>query len=122
MNFYAGGGLDRLAHLRTEEGWIERVLGGTRAQIVAVWQTRNLVIGGDQPQAALLTVEAARSWLDEARVLAVLGESGERMHLAIDVSHWSEEEAQRRAVGLGEWTDLRRVGPLLGREEGALLA
>jgi NAD+ diphosphatase len=122
MNFYTGGGLDRLAHLRTDEGWVERVLQEARAHVVAVWQTRNLVIAGDQPQAALLSVEAARAWLDEARVLAVLGEQGERLHLAIDVSHWSEDEAQRRAAGLGEWTDLRRVGPLMGREDGSLLA
>ncbi|MBM3533824.1 MAG: NAD(+) diphosphatase [Alphaproteobacteria bacterium] len=122
INFYAGGGLDRLAHLRTEEGWVERVLGEPRAHIVAVWQTRSLVIGSEQPRAVLLSVDAVRGWLDEARVLAVLGESGERLHLAVDVSHWSEEEAQRRVAGFGEWIDLRRVGPLMGREEGSLLA
>ncbi|MSP48868.1 MAG: NAD(+) diphosphatase [Alphaproteobacteria bacterium] len=122
MNFYAGGGLDRLAHLRTEDGWVERVLGEERARVVAVWQTRNLVVAGDRPEPALLPVEAIRPWLDEARTLAVLGESGRSLHLAIDVSHWSEEEAHRRAAGIGEWTDLRRVGPLLGREDGSLLA
>ncbi len=122
MNFYAGGGLDRLAHLRAEEGWIARLLGEDRCRVVAVWQSRNLVTAGDRPEAALLPVAAVRPWLDEARVLAVLGETRENLHLAIDVSHWSEEEAQRRAAGVGEWTDLRRVGPLLGREEGSLLA
>src|SRR5436190_20703286 len=115
MNFYAGGGLDRLAHLRTEDGWIERLLGEDRVRVVAVWQTRNLVIGGDSPRPALLPVDSVRPWLDEAQALAVLGEIGESLHLAVDVSHWSEEEAQRRAAGIGEWTDLRRVGPLLGR-------
>ncbi len=123
VNFYsAGGDLDRLAHLRAEEGWIERLLGEDRVRIVAVWQSRNLVIPGDSPRAALLPVDAVRSWLDEAQTRAVLGESGERLHLAVDVSHWSEEEAQRRAAGIGEWTDLRRVGPLIGRDEGSLLA
>ena len=122
MNFYAGGGLDRLAHLRTEDGWIERLLGEDRVRVVAVWQSRNLVVAGDTPRAALLPVETVRSWFDEARTRAVLGESGESLHLAIDVSHWSEEEAQRRAAGIGEWTDLRRIGPLIGREEGSLLA
>lgn len=122
MNFYAGGGLDRLAHLRTEEGWIERLLGEDRVRIVAVWQSRNLVVPGDNPRAALLPLDAVRPWFDQARTRAVLGESGERLHLAIDVSHWSEEEAQRQAAGIGEWTDLRRVGPLIGREEGSLLA
>lgn len=122
MNFYAGGGLDRLAHLRTEEGWIERLLGEDRVRIVAVWQSRNLVVPGDNPRAALLPLDAVRPWFDQARTRAVLGEGGERLHLAIDVSHWSEEEAQRQAAGIGEWTDLRRVGPLIGREEGSLLA
>lgn len=122
MNFYAGGGLDRLAHLRTEEGWIERLLGEDRVRVVAVWQSRNLVVPGDSPRAALLPVDAVRSWFEEAATRAVLGESGQSLHLAIDVSHWSEEEAQRRAAGIGEWTDLRRVGPLIGREEGSLLA
>lgn len=122
MNFYAGGGLDRLAHLRTEEGWIERLLGEDRVRIVAVWQSRNLVVPGDNPRAALLPLDAVRPWFDQARTRAVLGESGERLHLAIDVSHWSEEEAQRQAAGIGEWTDLRRIGPLIGREEGSLLA
>ena len=122
MNFYAGGGLDRLAHLRTEDGWIERLLGDDRVRVVAVWQSRNLVIAGDAPRAALLPLDAVRSWFDEAPTRAVLGEGGESLHLAIDVSHWSEEEAQRRAAGIGEWTDLRRVGSLMGREEGSLLA
>lgn len=122
VNFYSGGGLDRLAHLRTEEDWVARLLGEPRSHVVAVWQTRSLIVSGDNPEAALLPVEAVREWIDEAGTLAVLGESGERMHIAIDVSHWSEEEAQQRAAGLGEWTDLRRVGPLIGREEGSLLA
>ena len=93
-----------------------------KARVVAVWQSRNLVVAGDSPRPAPLPIEAARPWLDEARTLAVLGEIGDSLYLAVDVSHWSEEEAQRRAGGIGEWTDLRRVGPLMGREDGSLLA
>jgi NAD+ diphosphatase len=122
INFYAGGGLDRQGHLRGETGWVDRLLAGARARLVPVWQGRNLVISGEAPRAVLLPVEAARAWLAEARVVAVLGETGSEVHLAIDLSHWSEEEALRQAQGLGEWLDLRRVGPLMPRAEGSLLA
>ena len=52
----------------------------------------------------------------------MLGACGEHLHLAVDLSHWDEPEAQRRAAGIGEGTDLRRVGPVMTREDGALLA
>jgi NAD+ diphosphatase len=122
FNFYSGGRLDRLANLRSEPGWIEKLLDEPRARVVAVWQSRNLVVAGDTPRPALLPAAEARDWIGEARSVAVLGERGETLHVAIDLSHWQEEEAQRRAAGVGEWTDLRRVGPVMAREEGALLA
>jgi NAD+ diphosphatase len=122
INFYAGGGLDRQAHLRGDAGWIERLLSEPRARIVPVWQSRNLVIAGDSPRAVLLPMEAAQPWLAEARTVAVLGDGGADIHVAVDLSHWSEEEALHRAQGLGEWLDLRRVGPLMPRVEGSLLA
>lgn len=122
-NFYsAGGELDRLAHLRTEDGWIDSLIRDARARVVAVWQTRNLVVSGDIPRAAFLSVEAARPWFDGGGTVAVLGEAEGSLHLAVDVSHWDEDEARRRATDVGEWMDLRRVGPLLSRTEGTLLA
>ncbi|MBI1778478.1 MAG: NAD(+) diphosphatase [Proteobacteria bacterium] len=123
INFYAHGGLDRAAHLREAANWLEAALARQGTRLVPVWQSRNLIqAAAEIPQAALLPAAEAADLLSEAGAVALLGNLDEVAHLAVDLSHLAEAEAQRRAERWGEWLDLRRVGPVIDRRHGSLLA
>jgi len=118
-NFYAGG-LDRVAHRRKDTAWLAAQLEHAGTRFVPVWQARNLVLGADglAPRAVLL--ERAQFVPDGDVVL--LGLAGDHAYFAIDLSHRDEPLAKLPAPPGSEFIDLRRVGPLLPRDESALLA
>jgi NAD+ diphosphatase len=122
-NFYAGGGLDRAAHLRDRPDWLEAALARPMTRLVPVWQSRNLIAEVTaSPTAALIHAAEAAHLLAGARAVAMLGYLDEIAHLAVDLSHLAEAEAQAHASAWGEWLDLRRVGPVIDRRHGSLLA
>jgi NAD+ diphosphatase len=122
INVYASGGLDRVAHWRTQADWLERLGGDGATRVVAVWRSRNLIVSGESPEAVFLPAAEARSLLTEARSVALLGLLDDVPHLAVDLSHLDEADARRRAGSVGDWTDLRLVGGLMERRQAALLA
>lgn len=120
-NFYAANGLDRAGHRRREPDWLAAQLAHPETLFVPVWRGQNLVASAAEgaPNAVLVSREALLSLEDEA-VLLGLRES--RAYFAIDLSHREAPLEAIRAEGPIEFTDLRRVGPLLARPDGALLA
>jgi NAD+ diphosphatase len=119
-NFYAGG-LDRAGRFRKDQAWLAERLTHATSRFVPVWRGENLVvaIGGAEPRAALLPRQSVAAVVGEA---ILLGLSAETAYFAIDLSgHDAPLEAIGDAPGMA-FTDLRRVGPLLPRQEGALLA
>lgn len=118
-NVYAGG-LDRASHRRKDATWLAAQLEHAGTRFVPVWQARNLVRGADglAPRAVLL--ERADYAPDGQVVL--LGVGGEHAYFAVDLSHLDEPLARLPALAGSEFVDLRRVGPLLPRDESALLA
>ncbi|HLJ21307.1 MAG TPA: NAD(+) diphosphatase, partial [Stellaceae bacterium] len=120
-NFYAANGLDRAGHRRREPDWLEAQLAHPETLFVPVWRGQNLVasVAEGAPSAITLRREALVS-LDGEPVL--LGLREERAYFALDLSHHESPLQQIRAEGPIEFTDLRRVGPLLARPDGALLA
>jgi NAD+ diphosphatase len=115
-NIYASGGIDRAAHLRSDTAWVTDRLEDPATRIAPVWQSRNLVDLNGAPTPHLLPPDPAL--LADAQALALLGLVDGIAHFAVDLSHRSEDEAA--AVGCFE--DLRKVGPLLSRGDGALMA
>jgi NAD+ diphosphatase len=119
-NFYAAGGIDRAGHRRKDRDWLAQRLADPSSRFVPVWRSQNLVVAGEDggPRAALLTREE----------IAVEGESvllglvAEAAYFALDLSALEAPLEALRITGPVEFTDLRRVGPLLARPEGALLA
>jgi NAD+ diphosphatase len=118
-NFYAAGGLDRAGWRRKDRDWLAARLGDPLSRFVPVWRSQNLVLSLEgQPQAALL----ARHEIGVEGDCVLLGLIEDRAYFAVDLSALEQPLAALRAAGPVEFTDLRRVGPLLARRDGALLA
>jgi NAD+ diphosphatase len=120
-NFYAANGLDRAGHRRREPDWLSRQLAHPETLFVPVWRGQNLVAGIAEgvPTAMLVRREALVSLEGEA---VLLGLREARAYFALDLSHREAPLETIRTEGPVEFADLRRVGPLLARPDGALLA
>jgi len=128
-NFYAGGRLDRAAHLRQDIEWIAARLEDPDTRIVPIWRQRNLLAidtESDQPPRGLyLRPGEARALADRPEAVdpVLLGLDGERCYFALDISPIEKPQAVPALAGLdGEFVDLRMAGPMMNRSEGALLA
>lgn len=123
-NIYGFSGLDRSAHLREEEGWLERLVGDATTRLVPVWRSRSLVFGADSetPAASLLSAREFAVLVERSETVIFLGNRNGEAHVAVDLSHLEEEEAAEAVSGSGEFMDLRQVGPVLERFEGSVLA
>ena len=121
-NFYASAAVDRPGKLRREERCIAERLADPATRILPVWRTHNLVITGTAPSAAWLSVERAGGLLGEVREVAFLGFHESIAHFAIEVSHLEDPAPVTSLAEAATFADLRTVGPLLNRDQGALLA
>src|SRR5208282_3494454 len=122
-NFYTGG-LDRVTHRRKDREWLAERLAHAASRFVPVWRGQSLVVGaqGGEPRAVCPPrPEIAAPGLDEAETV-LLGLSGAQAYFAIDLSALENPLQDIRADDRAEFVELRRVGPLLPQEEGALLA
>jgi len=122
VNFYTGG-LDRAAHLRKDEAWLAARLTHPSSRFVPVWRGQNLIAGGAsaEPRAVLLTRDALAAVAAESETV-LLGVHEDRAYFACDLSPLETPQEAIRAELAAEFVDLRRVGPLLPRGEGSLLA
>jgi NAD+ diphosphatase len=118
-NFYAGGGIDRVSLRRKDVAWLREQLAHRETRFVLTWRGQNLVLGNASagPSAAFL---ARGDFLDGGEPV-LLGLWEERAYFALDLSQ-HEAPLERLGMAALEFTDLRRVGPLLPRGEGSLLA
>jgi len=120
-NFYAANGLDRAGHRRREPDWLSQQLAHRETLFVPVWRGQNLVAGIAEgvPTAMLVRREALVSLEGEA---VLLGLREARAYFALDLSDREAPLETIRTEGPVEFADLRHVGPLLARPDGALLA
>jgi NAD+ diphosphatase len=121
-NFYSGAGLDRADHLRRDADWLSARIGMETTWFVPVWRDKVLVETGAEARALWLRgaeLGALRKSLDEA---VFLGRSGDAAVFAFDLSAQETPEAEPAIAGRGAFQDLRAVGPLLARQDGAILA
>jgi NAD+ diphosphatase len=120
-NFYAAAGVvDRAGWRRKDKDWLTERLGDPESRFVPVWRMQNLVVAvaGAAPQAAFL----ARHEIACEGDCVLLGVVEDRAYFALDLSTVEAPLEALRAALPVEFTDLRRVGPLLARHEGSLLA
>jgi NAD+ diphosphatase len=122
-NFYVAEGFDRAAHRRKDAAWLEARRTDPNSLIVPVWRARNLVVLGEPPAAWFPDMGVVARGGEEP--LIFLGETVEHAYFACDLSALEETDAQalaRACAPAAEFIDLRRVGALLPRRDGALLA
>ncbi len=121
VNPYAEAALDRVAHLRSDEGWIRSRLNSDGTLFVPVWRSRNLVIPGKVPAGALVPRGAAKKMLDCSRSTVLLGVGGDTAYFAIDLSP-AEEPERNLLFPDAVFTDLRTVGAVMDRVQASILA
>ena len=122
-NFYVAENFDRAAHRRKDEAWLDARRTDPNSLIVPVWRARNLVALGEPPAALFPDMTLIARFGEDP--LIFLGETPEHPYFAWDLSVLDEAEAQalaRAYAPTAEFVDLRRVGALLPRRDGALLA
>jgi NAD+ diphosphatase len=117
-NRYASGPLDRADRLRHESGAVQELLASAEALFTPIWRQANLVayeadgVAARHLPGGAALVEAAAAW-----VFLGLDDEG-RPHFALDMG--VDETPPLTEAGVFE--DLRKVGPLLSHEAGAILA
>jgi NAD+ diphosphatase len=117
-NFYAGLVLDRMAERRRDDEFILGLLAVPTTCIVPVWRGFNLIGTDSEPRAVFVT---AGQWRPGGEV-TFLGMAGTTAYFATDLSSLDQREAEARLAGIGQFVDLRSVGPVIDRQSGALLA
>jgi NAD+ diphosphatase len=120
-NAYTGNPLDRAAHLRDDEAWIEASLRDPASRFVPVWRTKNLVDGDAAPQAVLLTGPAADPIRAAGGPWAFLGLQAERAVFAVDVSDL-DDPLPLLPDRIGRFEDLRALAGRLPPADAAILA
>jgi len=126
-NFYSGLRLDRAEHLRRDARWLAAGMTSAESRLVPVWQARSLVarcseVGGEAIRAVSLPAAEAGPLIAAAGEIAFLGLDGETAYFALALPDDFTPEAVSELAPHGEFLDIRAVGPLLPRAEGALLA
>jgi NAD+ diphosphatase len=116
-NFYAATGIDRATLKREDEAFIQDLIYDSRTRFVPVLQERNLIQSGREPKAVFVSGMMARALTGSGAELIFLGIVEEQAHFAIDVGGLDLPLEQ-----MGEFVDLRQVGPLLFHRDGSLLA
>jgi NAD+ diphosphatase len=123
-NFYASVGLDRAGSRRKDPDWLAARLADETTRFVPVWRALNLVEDtANGPVPRLLERDRVGALLAAAAEPVLLGLEGERALFALDLSA-DEAPVERVALDASShaFRDLRAIGPLLGRQDGALLA
>ena len=120
-NFYSGMPLLRDDALRRDEAAVARLREDPRSGVLALWRNCHQVENGDAPTPLWHCGAAGRQLLDNAECWALLGTYRDgTAHFAVDLSHLDEAEAA--ALHPAGFVDLRAIGPLAGRADGAIMA
>jgi len=119
---YAECPLDRSAHRRSDAVWLEARLLDPVTQVLPVWRGCGLVTKDERPRLAAVAGAEARSVLALAAEAVFLGTDSHGVAwFAADISSRDEAESGRLA-GDRRFADLRQIGAVIDRGEGAVLA
>src|SRR5579859_179731 len=109
-NVYSGGSLDRAALTRRDPVALQGLLGHPDSRFIPVWRSQSLILRHQDRIDAVHLPKAI-----PAETVIFLGLLDGRACFALDL-------VGEEAPALGEFADLRTLGPLMSRDEAALLA
>lgn len=114
---FSGPYLDRSAHLRQDPAWFGDALADPRSCAAVVWQARNLVLGADEPRAALVDLALLPDAWRKSEALILLGRFGDRYCFALEI----ESAESPQVVPEARFEDLRAIAARMPVEEAGLL-
>jgi NAD+ diphosphatase len=119
---YTGCALDRAARRRLDDIWLAERLRDPETRFVPLWQDRNLIVPGEAPRAAAVAAGDLPGDADAAGDAVFLGiENGGPAWFGVDLSEHPQSDLAGLADG-AKFISLRRVGPIMDRAAGSLLA
>jgi len=128
-NFYAGMPLDRADALRTDTAAIKRLLRNPSCRVLPVWRHRHPIAEGGVSEVSMAAPRpvwqvgpAAHALLALGATWVLLGIADGVGHFAVDISDQDEADARSRYAAGGTFQDLRALGPLLKRNDSAVMA
>ena len=121
FNFYSSVSVDRLGLRRRDRGWLDQTMQAPTTVYLPVWQLKNLVTEEPTPRPAVLRAQDVQALLPLADSVTLLGERGGETYFALNLPP-NGSQPPDQCANLGRFQDLRRIGPLMGHEEAALLA
>ena len=121
-NYYAAMPLERDEDLRRDSEAVRRLLEDPDSRVLPIWRQRHLISDRENPRPLWQQGDRARQLIEAGDGWVLLGLREGIAHFAVDISHWPAPEAQGPLAGEGEFVDLRAVGPLLARDDGAVMA
>lgn len=118
-NVFAGPYLDRVAHLRKDEAWLEEVLRSGRARAVPIHESRNLLARNDKGFEAVFLEVGPSRW--DTADLVLLGQRGDTVYFALGLA---DPTVATSLIGGVEarFEDLRTSAAHLPGEQAGLLA
>src|SRR5580698_6001897 len=116
-NILAGQYVDRAAHLRKDPAWFANALADARSRYLPVWNSRNLIVEGVAPRAALLEVSAVPEARRNDNDLILLGRFGDSKVFAYEIE---AIEAPQLQAGT-RFEDLRLIASIVPPSEAGLL-
>jgi len=116
--------IDRASGKRRDDAWIESLIHAPSTRFLPIWQTRSFLVGEDILHPVLLSPSDLGDLLRQGDPPVFLGLNGETAYFAIDLSSDGSESTPviPAAAASARFSDLKLMGPLIPREEGALLA
>jgi NAD+ diphosphatase len=116
-NILAGPYLDRASHLRKDPAWFANALADASSRVLPVWNSRNLIIEGETPRAAMLELTQIPQELRNENDLILLGRFGD-----IDVFTYELQSAEPPPLPAAlRYEDLRMLAAVLPFDEAGLL-
>ncbi len=113
--------LDRLAHMRTQDQWLDRVARSARSRFLPVYRNLNLITAGGTPRARLLTRSELNANGIPPECLILLGEDANHLYFAVPVNDDAAAPGERLSE-TGRFVDLRTTAAVLEDRDAALLA
>ncbi len=121
-NFYSGVDLNRADYLRRDGSWLSAALTDETARFIPVWRGCSLIETGVKTRGLWLRGAEIQDLPGYAEEAVFLGQHGGTALFALDLSGLETPENALTIKGRGAFQDLRAVGPLLARQDGAILA